>query len=401
MPLIRSDRLLDRFTDLIGESTHVDIAVAWVGPGLAVESLLENLDGVQARIVVGLSGNATEPTTLRVLMAEDNVALRVASAPSGGGLFHPKFYRFRSAQRATCWIGSANFTRGGFGGNAELVHEFRDENDIGGNWFEELWAELDEDPESAVSDYEERYKPPGPGRRNRGRPVVQRDLPRLDDVETWEEFVAALRVLDDYCHHYEFGWDVLGETHSYLHTIGVGMEVVRRASWERWSLHDRNILMGLESGAAKGQFWGLLGSMRGAGMVVGAFAPEGNSERRAQVHKQVQRVVRADEDEIVDAADAAIAGIRQLHGFGAAVATRLLALARPDRLVSVNGPSAPVLGGFAGLPKARDPLAAKYGKLLTKIHDREWCKAPEPTEAGEREIWRCRAALLDAFVHVR
>ena len=36
--------------------------------------------------------------------------------------------------------------------------------------------------------------------------------------------------------------------------------------------------------------------------------------------------------EIVEAAEAAVAGVRQLNRFGPAVATRFLALARPDRL---------------------------------------------------------------------
>ena len=43
MPLIGSDALLARINHLVGTSTHVDIAVAWAGPGLAVELLLENV----------------------------------------------------------------------------------------------------------------------------------------------------------------------------------------------------------------------------------------------------------------------------------------------------------------------------------------------------------------------
>ena len=212
MALIGSDELLERFNHLLETSTHVDIAVAWAGPGLAVEMLLERVHDTEVRVVVGLSGNSTEPATLRRLMAEENVVLRVALAPPGG-VFHPKFYRFCRAERTVCWVGSANFTRGGFGGNSELVHEFEDGKDIGGDWFEVLWAQLEEDPEPTISDYEERYRPPKPGGWKGGRPIRQRDLPDLQDVETWEEFVAALRVLDDYCHGRQFGWDVLGETY--------------------------------------------------------------------------------------------------------------------------------------------------------------------------------------------
>ena len=45
-------------------------------------------------------------------------------------------------------------------------------------------------------------------------------------------------------------------------------------------------------------------------------------------------------------------------------------------------------------------LATNYSELLQAIHAREWCGAPEPVVAKEREIWRCRAALVDAFVYI-
>ena len=137
-PLVEGRDLLNRFGALLGTSTHVDIAVAWARPGPAVERLVKHARRVKTRIAVGLSGNNTEPATLRRMMAIENVELRVARPP-GGAVFHPKFYRFCGEQGAICWIGSANFTRGGFGGNTELVHEFKDRLDVGGEWFERLW----------------------------------------------------------------------------------------------------------------------------------------------------------------------------------------------------------------------------------------------------------------------
>ena len=396
--LVESDALLDRFNQLLKTSTHVDIAVAWAGPGLAVELLLENARDTEVRVVVGLSGNSSEPATLRRLLAEESVALRVAQEPPGG-VFHPKFYRFRRANQTVCWVGSANFTRGGFGGNAELVHEFGDRKEIGGEWFEDLWESLDEDPNPAVSDYEERYRTPRPGSWRDGKGLRRRDLPRLEDVETWEEFVAALHILDEYCHRRHFGWDVLSESYSYLHTIAVGSEVARRRSWASWSRRDRNILLGLQHLDDGGE-WGLLGNMQGAATVVGAFTPPGNPAHRSHVHQQIQHVVQADEDGLVETAEAAVTGIRQLHRFGPAVATRFLALARPDWLVSVNGPSSDGLGMFAGMEQDEDYLATNYGQLLRTIHAKEWCGAPEPVDVEEREIWRCRAALVDAFVYI-
>ena len=66
-------------------------------------------------------------------MEPENVELCIAPVPRGG-VFHPKLYRFFASQGTVCWIGSASFTGGGFGANAELVHLFRGGNDVGGEW---------------------------------------------------------------------------------------------------------------------------------------------------------------------------------------------------------------------------------------------------------------------------
>ena len=87
--------------------------------------------------------------------------LRVARAPPGG-IFHPKFYRFHGLEGTVCWVGSPNFTRGGFGGNTELVKEFADTNDERRAWFEALWQGLEEDPRPAIAQYEGHYRPPRP-----------------------------------------------------------------------------------------------------------------------------------------------------------------------------------------------------------------------------------------------
>ena len=396
MPLLEAGNLLKQFGELLGTSAEVDIAVAWAGPGLAVDRLLERARRARIRIAVGISGNSTEPATLRRLMAAENVELRVAPLPRSG-LFHPKFYRFRGTQGIVCWIGSANLTRGGFGRNAELVHEFRDKDDAGGKWFKRLWKDLDEDPEPEIARYEERYRPPKPKRYGGGDPASQATLPRLEDIETWEEFVAALRDLDEYLR--QFGWDVLGGTYSYLHTIGVGREIARRRNWGNFTRRDRNILLGLEHWEKGGQ-WGLLGNLGQAGMVVHTFTPSEEPDDRSYVLERIQEVIASEDEGIVEAAERAVAEIRrQLDGFGPAAATRFLTLACPGRLVSVNSRSKDGLGGFAAMRQNEDHLARNYGALLEKIHAREWCHAPEPVDPVESEIWHCRAALVDAFVY--
>ena len=102
--------------------------------------------------------------------------------------------------------------------------------------------------------------------------------------------------------------------------------------------------------------------------------------------EEMQNAVRL----IHDAAEAdfprvAIEAYEALTGLtwvGSGIATRLLALARPGRFVSLNGKSG------AGLAKSFD-LARKppwkprdYGCLLEKIYNQTWFREPAPGRRG-------------------
>ena len=259
MPFIEREHLLQRFSQRLAEAKQVDIAVAWACPCDALEVLADSAgNGTTIRIAVGISGNITNPTTLRRLQGFAN--LRIASSTMPHGIFHPKYYCFRDPDRTICWIGSANLTRGGFGENDELVHEFDDSTKEGQRWFKALWRGLDPDPGRAIDEYEAGYQPPQRG----PRPPPQGDVPDqvpLANGLTWNDFVEQLRALDDYWNMItEDGWNVLGDTHSWLHTIATGREVVRLPDWANLTMRECHILRGLDQ---EDGYWGLLGSLRG------------------------------------------------------------------------------------------------------------------------------------------
>jgi hypothetical protein len=101
-----------------------------------------------------------------------------------------------------------------------------------------------------------------------------------------------------------------------------------------------------------------------------------------------------------------IATLTGFVGFGTTIATRLLALARPDCCVSVTDTCAPNLAILAGLDGVqlsgvRDILgnATNYRTLLNWLHTQPWHASPAPNDAIEYDVWWKRAALLDAFVY--
>ena len=132
-------------------------------------------------------------------------------------------------------------------------------------------------------------------------------------------------------------------------------------------------------------------------------------EKREQIYRYVEQVRDAADNEIARVAHGAVQEIVSdkkgpLKGFGPGAATRLLALARPDFLVSVNGASAAGLGKLiSGKPRKPEWLAKRYDKLLKWVYDQPWFKAKKPESCLEleRKIWNSRAALLDAFVYER
>ena len=400
MSLIEGNQLLQRFSERLANAIQVDIAVAWANSCDALEALHKRVgEGTKMRIAVGVSGNVTGPTTLRRLQKQKSVDLRIASSPQYG-IFHPKYFCFHDPGRTICWVGSSNLTRRGFGVNNELVHEFDDSAGEGRHWFDSLWDTLDPNPGPAIDDYEKRWKPrkfvPGPPTSD-GTP----ELVPLSDQSTWDDFVEGLLNCEKNFRS-QRRYTVLGATNSYLHTISTGREVARLPDWGNLTQRECYILRGFEREEEEGT-WGLLGTLGGAGRVASVFNPERMPDVgsvRVQIHRQVKQVLNATDNEIARVAHRAVQAIRgSIDGFGAAAATRLITLARPDCLVSVNNASAAKLGALSGQPQTPGSLAANYIELLNWVYEQPWFKARQPDDPLEREIWNCRAALLDAFVY--
>jgi hypothetical protein len=90
--------------------------------------------------------------------------------------------------------------------------------------------------------------------------------------------------------------------------------------------------------------------------------------------------------------------------FAGGFSTRLVALARPDRAVSVNGGSSAQLAKLTGLPKTSlnhppHGRARSYLDLLRWFEKQAWYSNPSAQDAFERMLANARAALFDALVY--
>ena len=397
MKLLETRQLLSSFEQLASRSSRIDIAVGWVTESDALLSLRNAAGrGAQVRVVVGLAGNATTPTALRSLLEFADV--RIGTCPTG--TFHPKFYLFRSSRRSVCWIGSANFTGRAFSYNLELVQEFIDSG-TAEEWFKGLWRGLESDPSKEISRYCRAWAPtpPSPGlvatsTQSSVRSPIKLILP---PPKNWEKYVVALRQCDAYRRQVNEDFSVLGETRSYLETISIGRELCRRGSWSSLSRDEANILLPNQE---RDGAWGALGSMRGAGTAISMF-----HRNTGGIRTRIRRILdpafsARTNDEFIHRASEAISKISQIKRFKTAIATRLLALGRPDLAISVNAGSAPGLSHITGLSKNPQALGnpSNYTLLLQWLYQQPWYKVGRPADSEGRTLWSMRAALLDAFV---
>ncbi|MXX94960.1 MAG: hypothetical protein F4039_02265 [Gammaproteobacteria bacterium] len=392
----------ERFKELAYQATKIDIAVAWVGPCDAVE-VLKNCNA-KIRMAVGISGNNTYPDTLEELAALETVELRIYP-DEPREIFHPKYYCFYGPKNV-CWVGSPNLTLGGFRRNVELVSEsvIDSEKDTK-YWFESIWNKLDTNPSHHIKKYRESWEkpkfPPSPRR------IPQHEeLPALTEIHTWDNFVDALRTYDEHCRSEQY-FSVLGDTHSWLHTALVGNKVVRIEDWTTLTERQCYVLRGLTTKNETEGVWGLFGRLKQARQASYIL----NNERKPSVNV-CRRIIRQELEPIFgcpfvdlpNVAQRAVYGISRVHRrgvsytVGAAAASRWLTLARPDGLVSVNSRSKTMFSTATQLPQ--HSLHAKYDRLIRWIHEQAWFNEynkKEPKTRLEKDIWDCRAALVDVF----
>lgn len=401
MAVVTTEKLLIRFQKRLQESIAVDIAVAWARSCPAINALHKfHVKGGKLRIAVGLADNVTHPDTLQELIEIGD--LRIAESPKEfGGIFHPKFYCFHHGSSSTVWIGSANLTRGGFLRNNELVLEAVGDNKNSHDWFESLWSSLNSNPKNQIEAYKRNWKPNLSGRRGQLRSKAQkRSVEKLNASWSWDDFVENLRAKHEEllesnlkCPE-ENSADpgtVFGAYRSWIHTISVGRPIMQMQSWNNLKHWQIDVILGRNP-------WSALGTLKGAGKFNQMIIRNGEEERESR--QDILHHVRSTTQSSIDPLEAGsrvVTAIMKHERVNIGVATRLLALARPDCYVSLNQASRMGLAQCSGL--APTTMDTNYSKLLNWIYESVWYKEPRPSNPSESEIWDYRAALVDALVY--
>jgi len=403
--LLERDRLLPRLRVRLASAIRVDLAMAWVGQGQALDALSDFAERHPGglRCIVGISGNATHPVALRALAGKGELRL-----PLNNPMFHAKAIIFHEEAHQYVWIGSANLTRSGFEQNEELTVELQD-NQEAIKWFSELWNNLNPDCETTIERYCNNWEPPlalkGFIPFDDQVPDLSRFKSLKNNIGNWNSFASAINKADIYWSK-RLGYSVTGENASWLNTITRGHEVALRPIWDDLSYDDYRLIVGREK-KSKLDGYGLLGSMIGAGIVNNVFSShkDENLITRRSIRKALQSPIDASAGDFSRAALEFVEKVSRIPGFGEATATRLLTLARPDLAVSVNKGSNMGLAEYSGLPptslgkRKYGERSKSYIDLLSFLKTQSWYASPTPVGAFENLIANNRAALLDCLVY--
>ena len=391
-----TEALLAAVRTLCSESTDIRMCYAWAESDFGRAAHWRALELGKVRMaVIGAAFAHTEPFVLRT-MAKTGRLRVIEDAPV---LFHPKLIVGISGDFAQAIVGSSNFTTAGFSSNTETNVWLRGAVDappmsdlmefVTRQWLrpeailpDEAWLQ------AYSAAYGRRPTPYSPTI----KPGKHRPVGRALGVNLnvgWSEY-----------------YELIMSQHGRREPSGNELHVVGPDSWlaeaqacrEVFQSHDsfaempwekRSIVAGIQ-GAAGGQSSGYFGRLN----VAGGFLT---------LARDKLETIAAFLDAIPlsgDVPDAQtrryLAGMTALGHVGMGVATRLLAVRRPDRFPPVNNKNSK---GIRRLLLDKPINAERYLEVLDTIWSFPWWNSAEPDGIDERRIWRARVALLDALVY--
>ena len=210
---------------------------------------------------------------------------------------------------------------------------------------------------------------------------------------TFQQYREALKKCEDMLRDEGRDWEILDpQGRSYVKVIADRRQLLRGEA--RWQLDGRIQDRRLKGGDPRrdDRWWGLLGRLiRSNGKAVG--------NHETKIRRILDNVVSADDTQFPDIAVDSMQRLTSIDYVAHGTATLLLALARPDRLLSLNGASREAYGRLSGMSCSTLGKPQNYRKLLQWLYAQPWYADSPPTDGAFEKIWRFRAALVDAFVY--
>ncbi len=392
MKLISSNKKLVRtLSRLIESHSEITFAVAWASSGNSVFDLIREHSARITRAVIGTHFYQTHPDVLDAFHGKANV--RFVLQPSG--VFHPKLYLFRNDDQWEALIGSANLTSGALRTNSEamlLIGGYGDGSDSMRdeivNLVDRYWKMAKPIKKSEAVAYREVW--------NRKQPALRRLTGQYGSNSTTKPLTASSVMSMAWKRYFN---TVKADPHHGFEKRCKLLATVARAFAEHQSfglmpLPLRKTIAGLPN--EQESRWGWFGSMQGAGYYHQAVNENNNHLSLALDEIPLRGVVtRAEYEKYI--AEFLKAFPNGRHGVG--IASRLLALKRPDQFVCLDAKNQRGLCRDFGIVRNGMNYDRYWDEIVERILDAPWWNSRRPKNAKEAAVWDGRAAMLDAIFY--
>lgn len=391
MRLVAGGRSLDSMLQkLVARHENISFAVAWAGSGSEAYKAICSLRKKINKVVIGTHFYQTHPDVLDEFVGFD----RCHFVMQPRGVFHPKVFLFWSKGGWDVLIGSANLTRGALTENTELlVHitskdadeEFRQKTEQA---ISDFWEQGEVVNEATATAYRELWKTQQKSLRRisgeywssaNGKAPVHTEIMTMP----WAEFLD--RVKNDPYHGFTERCNLLGLVRNCF---------AAKTSLNQMTLGERKTIAGLPN--KWNAHWGWFGSMKGAGYYHEAINQNSPIISAALDLIPLQGVVSyEDYSAYVEIFVQAFPNGRH----GVSIASRLLALKRPDQFVCLDSKNKTQLCKDFGIKQSGLDYERYWEDVICRIMDSVWWNSPKPKQKEAKMVWLGRAAMLDAIFY--
>lgn len=382
------DKLLVK---LMQRYTKYHIATAWASMGSKASFVLfENRDRI-IKMIVGTHFYQTHPNFIGNFLNNDNVRFILKT----DGVYHPKVYLFSNENDDwECLIGSANFTTSALKKNYELMVHIKSDDQSTKNVFTDILNEINiywSEAQAMTNDDMTKYK--NIWEKNR------RKLDSLKGTYGGRQSKNSIVKSNIYSLHWEkyyreISGDKLESFKSRLDVLRIVNEYfTENHSFSKFSELQRKQVAGVITESEVNWKW--FGSMVGAGKFKNRINTNNIHLSDALDYIPLTgSVSESDYDNFVKTFKLAFPD----GGAGIAIASRLLAMKRPDYFVCLDSQNRYELCKDFGIP-ANVSFETYWGNIIARIIDSVWWSSPKPSNPTEEQAWNGRAAMIDAIFY--